>query len=98
MASHTTGRSRRLKIRTSKLFSHIRVPRNHVFDLTIQRELPWNMLVEIGYIGRLARDLYVAGNLNSVPIMQKDPKSGQTFAQAFDAVAMRLRSNGQPSA
>jgi hypothetical protein len=77
---------------------HIRVPRNHVFDFTIQRELPWNMLLEIGYIGRLARDLYVAGNLNSVPIMQKDPKSGQTFAQAFDAVAVRLRSNGPPSA
>jgi len=70
---------------------HIRVPRNHVFDFTIQRELPWNMLVEIGYIGRLARDLYVAGNLNSAPIMQKDPKSGQTFAQAFDAVAVQLR-------
>ncbi|HEY3039494.1 MAG TPA: carboxypeptidase-like regulatory domain-containing protein, partial [Pyrinomonadaceae bacterium] len=72
---------------------NIKVPRNHVVDFTIQRELPWRLLVEIGYIGRFARDLYDDGNLNSVPFMMKDPKSGQTFAQAFDAVAAVLRAN-----
>ena len=79
---------------------HIRTPQNHVFDFTVQRELPWNMLLEVGYVGRLARQLYVSGNLNSVPFMSKDPKSGQTFAQAFDAVAVQLRqkkaANAQP--
>jgi hypothetical protein len=72
---------------------HIKVPRNHVFVFTIQRELPWKLLLEAGYVGHLARDLYVTGNLNSAPIMQRDLKSGQTFAEAFDAVAVQLRNS-----
>jgi hypothetical protein len=60
-------------------------------DFTFQRELPGKMLLEAGYIGRFARRLYMNGNMNSVPINFKDPKSGQTFAQAFDAVATVLR-------
>jgi hypothetical protein len=36
------------------------------------------------------------GNMNSVPINFKDAKSGQTFAQAFDAVATVLRPPLQP--
>ncbi len=69
----------------------IKVPKNHVVNFTIQRELPWRLIMEVGYIGRFARDLYMNGNWNSVPINFKDPKSGQTFAQAFDAVATYLR-------
>jgi hypothetical protein len=72
---------------------HSKVPRNHVFVFTIQRELPWRLLLEVGYIGHLARDLYVTGNLNSAPIMHRDLKSGQTFAEAFDAVALQLRNS-----
>lgn len=72
---------------------NISVPRNHIVDFTIQRELPSRVLLEVGYAGRFARDLYVNGNLNSVPFTMKDPKSGQTFAQAFDAVAALLRAN-----
>jgi hypothetical protein len=75
----------------------LRTPHNHVIDFTIQRELPWNLLLEVGYIGRMARNLYVGGNLNSVPIMQKDLASGQTFAQAYDAVATALRSKNSLS-
>src|SRR5262249_8295466 len=70
---------------------NIKEPKNHVVDFTIQRELPWRMLLEVGYIGRFARDLYVNGNINSVPFFLKESKSGQTFAQAFDAVATSLR-------
>ncbi len=69
----------------------IKVPKNHVVDFTIQRELPWRLLMEAGYVGRYARDLYMNGNLNAVPINFKEPRSGQTFAQAFDAVAAHLR-------
>ncbi|HMB27039.1 MAG TPA: hypothetical protein VKS99_02995, partial [Blastocatellia bacterium] len=75
----------------------IKVPRNHVVDLTVQRELPWRLILEVGYIGRYARDLYMNGNMNSVPINFKDPKSGQTFAQAFDAVAAQLRAGVKPA-
>jgi hypothetical protein len=72
-------------------------PRNYCFNFTIQRELPANMLLEVGYMGRLGRDLPTNTNLNSNPIFQQDPISGQTFAQAFDAVAGQLRA-GVPAA
>ncbi|MCI0660284.1 MAG: carboxypeptidase-like regulatory domain-containing protein [Acidobacteria bacterium] len=69
----------------------ITVPRNHTISFHFQRLLPGNMTVEVGYIGRLGRNLYQSLNLNQVPYMFKDPASGQTFAQAFDAVAGQLR-------
>ncbi|MGH9843555.1 MAG: hypothetical protein ACREEM_32865 [Blastocatellia bacterium] len=66
-------------------------PRNHTIDFTIQRELPGNFLVEVGYVGRFGRNLFQSVNLNSAPYFFKDKRSGQTFAQAFDAVAAQLR-------
>lgn len=72
----------------------IKVPKNYIVDFTVQREMPWRMLVEVGYIGRFARDLYINGNLNSAPFFHKDTRSGQTFAQAFDNVAIGLRPGG----
>lgn len=71
----------------------ITVPRSHTANFTLQRELRGNMVVELGYIGRYGRNLYQSVNLNQVPYMFKDPASGQTFAQAFDAVARELRAN-----
>jgi hypothetical protein len=71
-----------------------KVGRSHMFDFTVQRELPANMLMEIGYVGRLGRDLPNSINFNSAPYMFKDNASGQTFAQAFDAVATAIRSGG----
>jgi hypothetical protein len=37
----------------------LKVPKNHVVDFTIQRELPWRLIMEVGYIGRFARNLYI---------------------------------------
>ncbi|HSB12354.1 MAG TPA: carboxypeptidase regulatory-like domain-containing protein [Blastocatellia bacterium] len=71
-------------------------PRNHSIDFTIQRELPWKMLVEVGYVGRLGRELYQSYNLNSNPYFFKDKKSGQIFSQAFDNVATQLRGGTAP--
>ncbi len=69
----------------------------HSLDFTIQRELPGNFLVEVGYVGRLSRNLQQNVQLNTVPLFMKDNASGQTFAQAYDAVATALRS-GQTAA
>ena len=55
-----------------------------MIDFTIQRELPGQNILEIGYVGRLGRDLAGSFNLNSAPYFFKDNASGQTFAQAFD--------------
>ena len=62
------------------------------FDFTIQRELSHNLLLEVGYMGRRSRNLYQGLELNQVPFFMKDKVSGQTFAQAFDAVARVVRS------
>ena len=69
----------------------IEVGENHAFDLTWQRELPKNMLVEFGYVGRYASKLPQSMSFGQVPYTHKDTASGQTFAQAFDAVAAQLR-------
>ena len=72
-----------------------KVGRSYSFDLTVQRELPGNMLMEVGYIGRLGRDLPNSLDFDSSPYMLKDSSSGQTFAQAFDTVTAEI-SNNQP--
>lgn len=44
------------------------LPYAHQFSFDIQRELPGNMLAEIGYVGNITKKLPVsAGNLNAVP-------------------------------
>jgi len=73
-------------------------PYNHTVNFSIQRELPGRMLLEVSYVGRFARNLYQNVNLNSAPINFKDKASGQTFAQAFDAVAAQLRGGAAATA
>ena len=68
-----------------------RTGRNYVIDFTIQRELPANLLFEVGYVGRLGRELQRTIDLASSPFFFTDSASGQTFAQAFDNVACVLR-------
>ncbi|MBZ5602090.1 MAG: carboxypeptidase-like regulatory domain-containing protein [Acidobacteriia bacterium] len=65
--------------------------RSYNVDFSIQRELPGNMIFEVAYVGRFSRQLPQAVNLNSAPYMFLDSASGQTFAQAYDAVSNALR-------
>jgi hypothetical protein len=66
--------------------------RSYNLDASFQRELPGGIIMEMAYIGRFARDLPQAVNLNSAPYMFVDTKSGQSFAQAYDLIANALRS------
>ncbi|HLJ49477.1 MAG TPA: carboxypeptidase-like regulatory domain-containing protein [Bryobacteraceae bacterium] len=70
-----------------------KVGRTYNADLSFQRELPGNIVLEAAYVGRFGRDLPQAVNINQVPYMFVDNASGQSFAQAFDAVATALRTN-----
>ncbi|HYL61838.1 MAG TPA: carboxypeptidase-like regulatory domain-containing protein [Candidatus Methylomirabilis sp.] len=72
--------------------------RAHMVDFTVQRSLPGQMILELGYVGRFGRNLAGSINFNSAPYMFKDSASGQIFAQAFDAVATQLRSGVAPGA
>ncbi len=76
----------------------LKVGREYAFDLSIQRELPGNMLLEVAYAGRFGRSLPQSMSLGQSLINFKDPTSGQTFAQAFDAVATQLRAGTKPAA
>ncbi len=67
-----------------------KVGRSYSIDFTVQRELPGNMLLEVGYIGRIARDLPNSVDFDSSPYLFVDKASGQTFASAFDTVAHEL--------
>ncbi|MCI0388593.1 MAG: carboxypeptidase-like regulatory domain-containing protein [Acidobacteria bacterium] len=69
----------------------IEVGENQAFDLTWQRELPGNMLLEFGYIGRYADKLPQSMSFGQVPYNFLDTASSSTFAQAFDALAGQLR-------
>lgn len=68
-------------------------------DFTIQRELPGDFLLEIGWIGRYGRRLPVHKNINAVPFFIADlsRQSAQMFAQAFDVVATQLRAGVLPA-
>lgn len=68
-----------------------KIGRNHLIDFTIQRELPAKLLFEVGYVGRLGRNLPQGQDLDASPIFFKDSASGQVFAEAFDKVACVLR-------
>ena len=71
---------------------HRKIGRNYVFDFTVQREMPGKMILEVGYVGRLGRDLPQGIDLDASPYFFKDSASGQSFAQAYDATALALRS------
>jgi hypothetical protein len=70
---------------------NMKVGRSYNIDFSFQRELPGGIILEAAYIGRMARNLPQAVNVNSVPYMFVDSASNQSFAQAYDAVANALR-------
>lgn len=76
----------------------VKIGRSRAFDLTIQRELPGNILVEVGWTGRWSDRLPQGVNFNSAPYFFTDPASKQTFAQAYDAVAAALAAGQTPAA
>jgi hypothetical protein len=69
------------------------IKNSHVYtsDFTIQRNLGHNVFLEGAWTGRYGRGLYGYAQLNASPYMFMDSASGQTFAQAYDAVANALR-------
>jgi hypothetical protein len=74
-----------------QLDPNLEVGENYSFDFTLQRELPRGVVLEVGWVGRAGRKLPSSVNFNSPLFFHVDPASGQSFAQAFDAVAQLLR-------
>src|SRR5713226_7508742 len=61
------------------------------FDLTYQRELRGNMLLEVGYVGNYAKRLYQGYALQQVPYMYT--LGGQSFAKAWSNIAQAIIQN-----
>jgi hypothetical protein len=70
---------------------NIKLPRIYTGDFTIQRNLGHGMFLEAAWNGRYGRSLISNVGLGASPYMFKDSASGQTFAQAYDAVSNELR-------
>ena len=56
------------------------------------------MIVEVGYVGTLARNMREVNDITSAPYFYKDKASGQSFAAAYDSVANQLRAGALASA
>jgi len=57
---------------------------DNVIDFSVQRELPGQIILEVGYTGRWAKHLYIGTDTNVAPTMFT--LGGQTFAQAYHAL------------
>jgi len=57
---------------------------NDTIDFSIQRELPGQLIIEGGYVGKWSKHLYEGMNTDGVPYMLK--LGGETFAQAYYAL------------
>lgn len=68
-----------------------KVGRSFTADLTWQRQLTNHMLLELGWSSNYGRDLPEGISFNNSPYMFVDRASGQSFAQAYDAIETQLQ-------
>ena len=80
----------------SVLDPNFRPSSTDTFDLTIQRQVSRNTVVEVGYIGRLLHNEYTPVNINAVPYMMT--LGGQQFSKAYAAVETALGCLGPSTA
>jgi hypothetical protein len=81
---------------TFQMDPHYAPGRNHEIDLTIQRAVSSTSVLEVGYIGHIAHNIYSPVQLDQVPFFMT--AGGQSFAQAYDAVGSALRAGTKASA
>jgi len=59
----------------------LKTPYSYVFDLSVTRELPKSLALEVAYVGRLGRHLLQEEDL-AMPLDIRDPKSGMDYFTA----------------
>ncbi len=68
----------------------LKTPYNLVFDLGLQRQLPWNMVLKMTFVNRLGRRLL--GQADAEQILDfADVNSGQLYSQAFTDLVKEAR-------
>ncbi|HEY1342610.1 MAG TPA: carboxypeptidase-like regulatory domain-containing protein [Bryobacteraceae bacterium] len=83
------GANQPLASTTYEIDPHYRPGPNNSWNATIQRELPGNGLLEVGFVRRTASGLYSPVELNQVPFFMV--YGGQSFAQAYDNVSAQIK-------
>lgn len=75
---------------------NLKVPTVHEWNLTIQRELPWSFVGQIGYIGKRGTRLYRAYNLNQIRTDQPGFLSSFLIAQQNVRIGCQASGTGCP--
>jgi hypothetical protein len=78
----------------SSLDSQLQTPKEYIWSLTFERELPAHLLLQASYIGRQGKHLLAARDVMN-PINLKDPKSGMDWYTAATMLE-KLRQAGTP--
>jgi len=77
---------------TNAIDDTIRTPYSQMLTLSIQRQLPWDLSLEVGYVGRLSRKTLVQDDL-AMPVDLTDPASGMTYFQAANLLVDLVQRN-----
>jgi hypothetical protein len=78
----------------SSLDSQLQTPKEYIWSVTFERELPAHLLVQASYIGRLGKNLLATRDVMN-PTNLKDPKSGMDWYTAA-TILEKLRQAGTP--
>jgi hypothetical protein len=74
----------------------LKTPYSMMFNLGLQRSLPWNMVVKANYVGRLGRRLLAQADAEQI-LDFTDTTSGQEFSSAFAGVVNQIRQKVAPA-
>lgn len=78
----------------SSLDSQLQTPKEYIFSLTVERELPAHLLIQASYIGRLGKHLLATRDVMN-PVNLTDPKSKMDWYTAATMLE-KLRQAGTP--
>jgi hypothetical protein len=73
----------------------LQTPYNLVFDFGVQRQMPWDMILKVNYVGRFARKLVAQEDASQV-LDFADPVSGQLLSTAFASIITQTRQGVAP--
>jgi len=74
----------------------LQTPYNLVFNAGMQRQMPWDMVLKVNYVGRLARKLLAQEDANQV-LDFPDTVSGQLLSTAFASIITQTRQGVAPA-
>ncbi len=77
---------------TSAIDQNLRTPYSQMLSFSIQRQLPYEWSLELGYVGRLSRKSLINDDL-AMPLDLVDTASGTTYFQAANLLVNQYRNN-----